>query len=158
MPLTPKQKELLDYISGFTTKEGYAPSQIEIAKHFGFRSLGTVQDYLVRLEKEGFLKKKWNAKRSLSVKIKSVHQRAQPILPLLGRVAAGKPIENFETQEEIEVPHFLITKPEEQFVLQVIGNSMIEDGILDGDLVIVKKQKSAESNSTLQILITSPSL
>ena len=65
--LTPKQKAILDYIQGFSGENGYAPSQQEIAKHFGFKSLGTVQNYLVRLERHGFLRKAWNAKRGMEV-------------------------------------------------------------------------------------------
>src|SRR3989338_10304722 len=94
--LTPKQKRILEYITGFAAENGYAPSQQEIARHFGFRSLGTVQNYLVRLERQGLLKKTWNARRGMAVVPQArkpafrgereVSPRAVP-LPLVGRVA-----------------------------------------------------------------------
>src|SRR4051812_22013935 len=122
MPLTPQQKAFLDFIANFQLKYGFAPSQTEIAKHFGYRSLGTVQKYLVRLRKQGFLESTPHARRGLSVK---PHKAATGItLPLLGRVAAGQPIEAIETSVQIEVPPSLI-KRGEHFILEVMGNSMI---------------------------------
>ena len=157
MHLTPKQKEILDFISDFGRERGFAPSQSEIAKHFGFKSLGTVQNYLVRLEREGALQKVWNGKRALTVTPPTtpLTSAATPSfyeLPLLGRVAAGRPIEALESGQSIEVPPSMI-KRGEHFVLKVAGNSMIEDGILNDDFIIVKKQKSAENGQTVVALL-----
>lgn len=151
--LTPKQKLLLDYITEFQAKNGYAPSQHEIARHFGFKSLGTVQNYLVRLERQGALQKKWNARRGTQVLAPQplLQSMAVPI-PLLGRVAAGRPIEAISHDETIEVPATMI-KTGSHFVLKVAGDSMIEDGILDGDYVVIKKQPTAENGQTVVALI-----
>jgi repressor LexA len=150
-PLTPKQKKILDFIQFHSEREGYPPSQQEIARAFGFRSLGTVQNYLVRLEREGLLARDWNARRGLQV----IRPRASNFeLPLVGTVAAGKPIEAIETPDSIEVPASMVG-PGENFVLRVKGDSMIGDGILDGDYVVVRKQSNAESGQTVVALIGS---
>ena len=155
--LTPKQKRILDFISEFAAENGYAPSQQEIARHFGFRSLGTVQNYLVRLERQGFLKKAWNARRGMAVVPVEAPAavlevpRAVP-LPLVGRVAAGLPIEAIETRETIDVPASMVGLGE-HFVLRVAGDSMIGDGILDGDFVVVKKQAQAQNGQTVVALV-----
>lgn len=180
--LTPKQKALLDFITSFRGQHGYAPSQHEIARHFGFKSLGTVQNYLVRLERQGALRKTWNARRGTQVIQNSAPQplsyaptaHALPTnlrtmdgrrqfeeqslaphaipLPLLGRVAAGRPIEAVQHEETIEVPPSMI-KTGAHFVLKVNGDSMIEQGILDGDFVVIKKQVTANNGQTVVALI-----
>jgi len=148
-PLTPKQKKILDFIESFSSREGYPPSQQEIAKAFGFRSLGTVQNYLVRLEREELLARDWNARRGMKV-IRPKESRLE--LPLVGMVAAGRPIEAIETPDTIEVPGSMIGAGE-NFVLKVQGDSMVGDGILDGDYVVVRKQSTAENNQTVVALI-----
>ena len=148
-PLTPKQKQILDFIEDHLAREGYPPSQREIARAFGFRSLGTVQNYLVRLEREGLLARQWNARRGLRP------LRAQSVgteLPLAGIVAAGRPIEAVETPDSIEVPASMVGGGE-NFVLRVQGDSMIGDGILDGDFVVVRKQREAENGQTVVALV-----
>jgi repressor LexA len=153
MALTPKQKLVLDFITISTRKRGYAPSQVEIARHFKFKSLGTVQDYLVRLEKDGFLKREWNQKRSLVTTAPAQAPETDTLtLPLLGQVAAGRPIEAVERQDEIEVPRSLV-KRGEHFVLRVVGQSMVDDGIFDGDLIVVKRQRTAENGQTVVALV-----
>jgi len=148
-PITPKQKAVLDFILAHTEREGYAPSQQEIARAFDLRSLGTVQNYLVRLEREGALSRDWNARRGLKV---LRPQGAALELPLAGTVAAGKPIEAIATADSIEVPPSMVGAGE-NFVLRVRGDSMIGDGILDGDYVVVRKQARAESGQTVVALI-----
>jgi repressor LexA len=148
-PLTPKQKKLFDFIVSFTERSGYPPSQQEIADAFGFSSLGTVQNYLVRLEREGVLSKDWNARRGLRVR----HESGPGLeLPLVGIVAAGKPIEAVSTSDSIEVPTTMLGSGE-NFVLRVQGDSMVGDGILDGDYVVVRKQPDALSGQTVVALI-----
>jgi repressor LexA len=147
--LTPKQKKILDFIEDSTTHEGFPPSQQEIATAFGFRSLGTVQNYLVRLEREGFLVKDWNARRGMRV----LRPKGTGfVLPLAGTVAAGKPIEALETSDTIEVPSSLAGQGR-NFVLRIQGHSMVGDGILDGDYVVVRKQANADSGQTVVALI-----
>lgn len=147
--ITPKQKRLLDYISEFTRENGYAPSQQEIASHFGYSSLGTIQNFLSRLEKHGFLKRSWNAKRALAP---VERQAAGYELPLLGFVAAGKPIEAIENSDSIEVPQTMLGRGE-NFVLRVKGDSMVGDGIMDGDYVVVSRRQTAENGSTVVALV-----
>ncbi|UCF31539.1 MAG: transcriptional repressor LexA [bacterium] len=148
-PLTPKQKRILDFIREHIETEDYAPSQQEIADAFGFSSLGTVQNYLIRLEREGHLTRSWNARRGISVPPPgSSHFE----LPLAGTVAAGKPIEAVEVSDTIEVPPSMAGSGD-NFVLRVKGDSMIEDGILDGDYVVVRKQETADSGQTVVVLV-----
>ncbi|MEZ4485714.1 MAG: transcriptional repressor LexA [Syntrophotaleaceae bacterium] len=148
-PLTPKQKQVFDFIARHIETRGFAPSQQEIARAFGFRSLGTVQNYLVRLEREGLLSRDWNGRRSLRL---AASAEAGLKLPLAGTVAAGKPIEAIETNDAIEVPPAMVGTGE-HFVLRVAGDSMIEDGILDGDYVVVRKQASADNSQTVVALL-----
>lgn len=158
--LTPKQKQVLEFIQAHQAEKGYAPSQKEIAAKFGFSSLGTVQHYLNQLGELGFLKKEWNARRGLSVSGETSKPEAAPAevtsvqsLPLLGRVAAGRPIEAVQSPEFLEVPTSLLKKSGDHFILKVQGDSMIGDGILDGDYVIIRKQDSAENGETVVALI-----
>jgi len=147
-PLTPKQKQFLDFLIEHTEREGYAPSQTEIAHALGFKSLGTVQNYLVRLEREGLIEKDWNARRGIRVRIPEGYGYQ---LPLAGLVSAGKPIEAIETHDTIEVPASMAG--EGSFVLRVKGDSMIGDGILDGDFVVVRKQDTAGNGQTVVALM-----
>ncbi len=148
-PITPKQKRVLEFIESHIRSEGYPPSQWEIAHEFDFSSLGTVQNYLVRLERAGYLSRNWNAKRGISL-IKGEPGISE--LPLAGTVAAGKPIDAIETADTIEVPSSMAGSGE-NFVLRVKGDSMIEDGILDGDYVVVRKQSTAQNGQTVVALI-----
>jgi repressor LexA len=148
-PITPKQKKILEFIRSHAEREGYPPSQQEIARAFGFRSLGTVQNYLVRLEREGLLSRQWNARRGMRV----LRPEGRGVeLPLAGTVAAGRPIEAVETPDTIEVPASMVGAGE-NFVLRVQGDSMVGDGILDGDFVVVRKQAAAENGQTVVALI-----
>ncbi|MFA5515006.1 MAG: transcriptional repressor LexA [Desulfuromonadales bacterium] len=148
-PLTPKQKKILDFITLHCEREGYPPSQQEIARAFGFRSLGTVQNYLVRLEREGALARTWNARRGM--RVRTPPPRAAE-LPLAGVVAAGRPIEAVETPGSIDVPSSMVGRGD-NFVLRVRGDSMIGDGILDGDYVVVRRQPEAGNGQTVVALI-----
>jgi repressor LexA len=99
-PLTPKQKRFLDFVVEHTEREGYSPSQAEIARALGFRSLGTVQNYLTRLEREGLIEKDLNARRGIRVRLPEGYGYQ---LPLAGLVSAGRPIEAIETTDTIPV-------------------------------------------------------
>jgi repressor LexA len=156
--ITPKQKQILDFIGRFQDQRGYSPSQQEIAAHFGFRSLGTVQNYLVRLERLGLLQKSRHARRgmqmlstpSISDSFSNTGQESGVVsLPLLGKVAAGCPIEEIENEKTFDVPASMIKAGGNHMVLKVSGDSMIEDGILEGDYVVVKKQNVAKNGQTV---------
>jgi len=152
MRLTEKQKAFLGYISLYMEDWGRSPSFEEICSHFGFTSYNTVTTYLKTLERKGYIRlpRKKNQKRAIEV-ISPVETRRLE-LPLLGRVAAGRPIEAVEEIDAIEIPPSMIGKGD-HFVLQVKGDSMKEDGILDGDFVVVRKQPTAENGQTVVALI-----
>jgi len=152
MKLTDKQKEFLVFISRYTDEWRRSPSFEEICSHFGFTSYNTVTTYLKALERKGYVRlpDKKNQKRAIEV-ISPVETRRFE-LPLLGRVAAGKPIEALEQVDVIEVPPSMAEQGD-HFVLQVKGDSMKEDGILDGDFIIVRKQPTAQNGETVVALI-----
>jgi len=152
MKLTEKQKTFLEYISHYIEDWGQSPSFEEICSHFGFTSYNTVTTYLKTLEWKGYIRlpNKKNQKRAIEV-ISPVETRRLEF-PMLGRVAAGKPIEAVEEVDAIEVPPSM-TGQGDHFVLQVRGDSMKEDGILDGDFIVVRKQPTAENGQTVVALI-----
>jgi repressor LexA len=152
MKLTEKQKEFLGFVSEYIRDWSRPPSFEEICSHFGFNSYNTVTTYLKTLERKGYVRlpDRKNLKRSIEV-ISPVETRRFEF-PLLGRVAAGKPIEAVETVDVIEVPPSMVGQGD-HFVLLVKGDSMQEDGILDGDFIIVRKQPSAENGETVVALI-----
>jgi repressor LexA len=152
MKLTEKQKEFLGFVSEYIRDWSRPPSFEEICAHFGFTSYNTVTTYLKTLERKGYVRlpERKNLKRSIEV-ISPVETRRFEF-PLLGRVAAGKPIEAVETVDVIEVPPSMVGQGD-HFVLMVKGDSMQEDGILDGDFIIVRKQPSAENGETVVALI-----
>ncbi len=147
--LTPKQKRVLEFIRDYSRARGYAPTQQEIARRFGFRSLGTVQNYLTRLEREGLIRRRWNGKRALQV---VDPEPAGLEVPLLGYVAAGRPIEAVETPDTTEVPSGML-RAGEHFVLRVRGDSMVDEGILDGDYVVVRRQATAGNGEIVVALV-----
>ena len=147
--MSPKKQRFIDYIRSFTTENGRAPTFVEIMKGLSFSSLGTVNWYIVELEKEGIIKrvKGHNGKRALSL----LEEKIDNQLPLLGLVAAGMPIENFDSYEMIDVPKQFHNKAD--YVLRVDGDSMTDDGILNGDYVILKKVQVARPGDTVVALI-----
>jgi repressor LexA len=152
MKLTEKQKAFLGYLSRYKEAWGQSPSFDEICSHFGFRSYNTVTTYLKALERKGYihLPRKKNRKRAIEI-ISPVETRRFEF-PILGTVAAGKPIEAVEDVDVIEVPPSMIGRGD-HFVLKVEGDSMKEDGIMDGDYVIVRRQPTAENGETVVALI-----
>ena len=144
--MTPKQKKVLDFITQFKLREGYQPSQQEIAKGCGFESLGTVQHYLRLLERDGHLSRQWNARRGLQLPaIEAAFSRFE--LPLVGIVAAGQPVEALQLSDAIEVPSAMAGPG--NVVYEVRGDSMVEMGIMDGDYVAVHPQAVAEHGQTV---------
>jgi repressor LexA len=148
MNLTKRQKEILDFIRSYRLEHGISPTQREIRETFKLSSFGTVQKHLKRLEEKGALAREWNRSRGIAPKEEPVSRG----VPLLGQVAAGRPIEPFPQEESIEVPSTLLGKGE-HFVLRVRGESMVEDGILDGDFVVVSRREKAESGQTVVALV-----
>lgn len=149
MTLTPKQKRILDFVQSYGEAKGYPPTQREIAARFRLKSLGSVQDYLKTLEQKGYLNKSAYGRRAIQLNDVGVDSVR---LPLLGTVAAGLPIEAIEVQERVDVPKSLLGGGE-NFALRIQGDSMIEDGIHDGDLVIVRRQPTAQRGQTVVAMI-----
>jgi repressor LexA len=156
MALTRRQREIYDFIRGFVAEQGYSPSLEEIGAHFGLSSVATVHKHVQHLVEKGFLKKAWNRSRSVEPVAESP-AAAPPAnvvsLPLLGTVAAGLPIEAIEVSETIDVPQQLTAPRSECFVLQVRGDSMIEDQICDGDFVVVERRPEARNGETVVAVV-----
>lgn len=152
MKLTPKQKDFLAYISSYIQQWRRSPSYDEICSYFGFSSYNTVTTYLKALERKGYIRLPREKNRKRAIEVISPVETSQFELPILGMVAAGKPIEAVEDLRAIEVPLSMIGMGD-YFVLQVKGDSMKEDGILDGDLVVVRKQPTAENGETVVALV-----
>jgi repressor LexA len=151
LPLTKRQREILDYLNEFIQQHGYAPSLEEIGRRFGLSSLATVHKHLTNLQEKGFIKRAWNRSRSVEMVAARSGGRAVE-LPLLGFVAAGAPIEAVASSESISVPEDLVGK-RDSYVLRVRGDSMIDEQIRDGDLVIVEDRKSADNGEMVIALI-----
>ncbi|MCC6276317.1 MAG: transcriptional repressor LexA [Oligoflexia bacterium] len=152
-PLTPKEMMILEFIKDFWKKKGHAPSYEEIKSRFGFASFFSVQRYLKQLELKGYVRSPWgNKKRALE--IVDTDERSDFSLPLVGRVAAGRPIEAIQTDNSIDVPQWMVQGgPANKFALEVRGQSMIEDGIHDGDIIVVQKQSVAHNGQTVVALV-----
>ena len=152
MPLTKRQKEILDYIGSFINSQGYAPSFEEIAESFGYSSLATVHEHLSNLERKGYLRKSYNESRSLELTLPDAGAPSVE-LPLLGTVAAGLPIEAIVEQETLAVPPDMVSRRTDNYVLRVEGNSMIEEQIRDGDYIVVQAQEQAEDGQMVVALV-----
>ena len=151
LPLTKRQREILDYLSEFITQHGYAPSLEEVGRRFSLSSLATVHKHLTNLQQKGFIRRTWNRSRSVELVPTRTGGRAVE-LPLLGYVAAGAPIEAITTTETISVPEDLVGK-RDTYVLRVRGDSMIDEQIRDGDYVVVEDRKTAENGEMVIALL-----
>ena len=147
--LSPKKQKFVDYIKEFTSSNDRPPTFVEIMNGLNYSSLGTINWYIVELEKEGLIErvKGYNGKRALSV----LEEKMNNELPLLGMVSAGMPLEIFDNEEYIEVPKSLSTNG--NYVLKVNGDSMQDDGILDGDFVVIKKIQIARPGETVVAIV-----
>jgi repressor LexA len=146
MYLTKRQREIYEYLKEHINSRGYAPSIVEIGKHFQLSSPGTVHKHLSHLEKKGMIKKQSNSSRAIEVLEEPTREYS-----LLGHIAAGKPIEVMDHREAIAL--LPDTGKRDIFVLRVKGSSMIEDHIQDGDYVIVERREVAENGETVVALI-----
>lgn len=154
-PLTKKQRKTLDFITTFIEQKGYSPSYREIANGLKLNSVATVAQHIDTLVEKGFLEKGNNSARSL-IPVDEVEASINEPgvgLPILGMIAAGSPIETISGHKEtLEVPAFMVgTK--NSYVLQVRGQSMIEDGIHDGDYVVVQEKQVPSNGDTVVALI-----
>src|SRR3984885_4386880 len=157
MSLTKRQKEVLNFLVSFLNKNGYAPSFEEIAHALKLTSLATVHKHLSTLEKKGFIRRGYNQSRSIEVMQlpkpirEQVMDRHTVELPLAGRIAAGRPVEAVEEHETFSLGEF--ARAGSNFVLQVKGNSMIEDHIMDGDFIVVEPSQVANPGEIVVALV-----
>jgi repressor LexA len=150
-PLTRRQREIYDFVRDFVADRGYAPSLEEIGENFGLSSVATVHKHVQHLAEKGYLRKAWNRSRSIEPLAESEAETVE--LPLLGSVAAGVPIEAIEENERVAVPGELVRRRGETFVLRVRGDSMIDEQIRDGDLVVVESRSDARNGETVVALV-----
>jgi repressor LexA len=151
LPLTKRQREILDFLNDFIQQHGYAPSLEEIGKRFNLSSLATVHKHLTNLQEKGFIKRAWNRSRSVELVPTRMGGRAVE-LPMLGYVAAGKPIEAVPGNETLAVPEEMVGR-RDTYALRVRGSSMIDEQIRDGDFVIVEDRKTAENGEMVIALL-----
>jgi repressor LexA len=155
--LTKRQKEILDFIREFHESNGVSPTHREICTRFGYSSYGTVHKHLKLLTEKGFITRAWNQKRGVQVADSGAQgNTGEAELPFFGLIAAGQPIESVAGEDSIGVPgHLLSRGSRDHYVLRVTGDSMIEEGIHDGDLVVVQQQDEAEVGEMVVALVGS---
>lgn len=154
--LTERQKAILEFIAEYQQQHGISPTHREIREEFGYSSFGTVYKHLKLLQEKGFLQRDWNQKRGLELvrAIPGSPLATQTEMPFLGVIAAGQPIETFPSPEKMEVPNHLFTgQAADHYVLRVAGESMIQEGIHDGDLVIVLRRERAQPGEMVVALV-----
>jgi len=151
--LTKRQKQILDYIKSYIDKESISPTFEEIRKHFKLSALSTVHQHIETLSEKGFLEK--NGSSARGVQLKTEEKEASFIeIPLVGVIVAGQPIEAIEEQgETITISKKDVGKFGEYYALKVRGSSMIDEGIFDGDIVVIKKQSVADNGQTVVAII-----
>ena len=151
MSITRRQKEVVDFISGFVQRNGYSPSFEEIAHGLGLKSLATVHKHITNLQKKGLLQRAHNRSRSIDILPPKGKAKRSDRLPLLGRIAAGQPVEAIETNESISLGDIIQNR--EVFALQVRGDSMRDEHIMDGDYVLVESTASARQGEIIVALV-----
>jgi DNA (cytosine-5)-methyltransferase 1 len=148
--LTKRQKQILDFVSSKTKKKGYAPSLEEIKKHFKLRSVSNIHQHIEAIKKKGYLQKQKNQRRSIEL----IQSGKMINIPILGLIAAGSPIEAIENDYDyVSVSDVIVKNAKEHYALKVTGDSMIDEGIFEGDIVIIKKQSVAENGQTVVAII-----
>lgn len=148
---TDRNRQIYDFVRAFVARHGVAPKLREIGQAVGIRSRGTVHRHLRALESEGLVAIEPDVARGVRLQGRGRAAATSYTLPLLGRIAAGRPIEAIEGQDEINLSEFFVNA--NRFVLRVMGDSMIEEGILDGDMVIVEKCDTADNGDIVVALI-----
>ncbi len=148
---TDRERQILEFLQSYIARTGIAPKLREIAEHLGIRSRGTVHRYLRSLEEQGLIDIAPDRTRGIRLSDSAGEARPGATLPLLGRIAAGLPIQAIPGHDEIDLTEFFVAPG--RFVLRVTGDSMIEDGILDGDMVVVQQQDTARDGEIVVALI-----
>ena len=163
MALTRRQKQVYDFLARFVEEHGYSPSFEEIGEGLGLSSLATVHKHISNLEQKGLLKRDYNRSRSIDLlkprgRMKQALAAADPAvyaseltLPLMGRIAAGRPVEALENPESISLADF--TRSKDVYVLQVTGESMQDEHIVNGDYVLVEKTSTARDGEIVVALV-----
>lgn len=149
--LTKRQKQMVDYLEHYIDEHGYAPTLAEVGEYFGLSSLATVHKHLHNLEVKGQIRRMHNHSRALEIAREATAATARE-LALFGAVAAGVPIEAIESQDTISVPEHFVRR-DNTFCLRVKGESMVDEGIRDGDYIIVEGRESADPGETVVALI-----
>ncbi len=144
--LTPRQKEVLDFIQSYIKTHGVGPTLTEIDKQFHMGSASAAHQHVEALLRKGFLKKLPNQARAISM---NEHAIDFQDVPLLGRIALGEPIDSGESSQLIKVPRILLSSSGQHYALEAKGDSMNEDGILDGDILIVKHTNIADNGDVV---------
>ncbi len=150
--LTERQRDILAFIRKHQQEHGVAPTHKEICEAFGFSSYGTVYKHLSLLEKKGLIRRDWNQKRGVELVEEERDELRVRELPLFGNIAAGLPLEVDQAEETIAVPTSLTSRGQ-NFVLKVRGDSMIDDGVLDGDYVIVERTERALNGQVVVAMV-----
>lgn len=150
-PLTKKQREILDYILKIVRDRGYTPSYREIATALGLSSPATVHEHVGRLREKGYLHGEEGA--PVVVEQGLLESAKAALLPLLGLITAGEPIEAVEDNATMAVPASFVRDGENSFVLKVKGRSMIEDGIMDGDYVVIERSPAPKNGEVVVALV-----
>ena len=161
MALTKRQRQIYDFVCGFVEEHGYSPSLEEIAAAFGLSSVATVHKHVKHLVDKGYLQKAWNRSRSVEPVPSPESEKADDgsivHLPILGSVAAGRPIEAIEPDaavaETFAIPADMVPSSKNHYVLRVRGDSMIEDQICDGDMVVIEGRNEARNGETVVALV-----
>ena len=151
MNLTKRQKEIFDFLEEFIHRNGYSPSMEEIAEHFQIASVNAIYKHLESLRRRGFLRRDPN--RARSIELSAGKSAGVRMLPLLGTVAAGQPIEAILSPESMAIPEDLLPGRGSYYVLKVKGNSMIDEHIEDGDLVITEAREDAADGEMVIALV-----
>jgi repressor LexA len=156
-PRTQRQKEIYDYVRRFIERHGYEPSYAQIARHFQISSKATIAKHIEALEKRGLLSREHaNGSFALKVQIEDVAADATCDVPLLGRVAAGQPLEAYtDAAQTVTVPRFLLgrVRPEQVYALKVTGDSMIDEHICDGDIALIENRVEARDGEIVVALV-----
>jgi repressor LexA len=151
MAITRRQKEVMDFLSAFTQKNGYSPSYEEIAGGLGVNSLATVHKHVTNLQNKGLLQRAHNRSRSIDVLPVRTGRKGSERVPLMGRIAAGRPVEAIESAESISLGEIIGNR--EVFALEVRGDSMRDEHIVSGDYVLVERTQTAREGEIVVALI-----
>src|SRR5207253_486960 len=157
LPRTQRQKEVLDYLTRFIAKHGHHPSYAQIARHFGVSSKATIAKHIQALEKRGLIKRERDLKNGFGIEVPFEESSADAVceVRLVGRIAAGAPIDAVQDIEMICVPRFLLgrVRPDRIYALRVKGDSMIDEHICDGDIALIESRNEAREGEIVVALI-----